>query len=42
MFRAEFDKNKTGLQSRDELIRLINKLINDDCIIGKVPNINSE
>jgi len=37
VFRADFDKDKQGIQSKDELKRLMTKLLNDDCIIGKVP-----
>jgi hypothetical protein len=40
VFRAEFDKDKQGIQSKDELKRLMTKLLNDDCIIGKVPAIS--
>jgi hypothetical protein len=42
LFRAEFDKDKTGIASRDEIKRLLGKLANDDCIIGKVPNATEE
>jgi hypothetical protein len=38
LFRAEFDKDKTGIASRDEIKRLLGKLANDECIIGKIPN----
>lgn len=41
-FRAEFDKDKLGINSKDELKRLILKLINDECIIGKVPDLTEE
>jgi hypothetical protein len=40
VFRAEFDKDKQGIQTKDELKRLMTKLLNDDCIIGKVPAIS--
>ena len=39
VFRAEFDKDKQGIQSKDEVKRLMTKLLNDDCIIGKIPDL---
>ena len=39
VFRAEFDKDKQGIQSKDEVKRLMTKLLNDDCIIGKIPHL---
>jgi hypothetical protein len=42
VFRAEFDKDKQGIQSRDELKRLMLKLLNDECIIGKVPALTEQ
>ena len=42
LFRQEFDKDKQGIASREELRRLIGKLLNDDCIIGKIPRLTEE
>lgn len=40
MFR-EYDKDKTGVMKED-LKKLIRRLANDDCIIGKVPNLTDD
>jgi hypothetical protein len=40
MFR-EYDKDKTGLVKED-LKKLIRRLANDECIIGKIPNLNDD
>ena len=37
----EYDKDKNGLQ-KDELINLMRRLSNDDCIIGKVPKLSED
>ena len=42
LFRQEFDKDKQGIASREELRRLLGKLLNDDCIIGKIPRLTEE
>lgn len=42
LFRAEFDKDKAGIASREEIRRLLTKLANDECVIGKVPNASEE
>ena len=42
LFRAEFDKDKGGIASREEIRRLLGKLANDECIIGKVPLLNED
>ena len=41
-FRTEFDKDKQGISSKDDLKRLISRLLNDECIIGKIPNISED
>jgi Ca2+-binding EF-hand superfamily protein len=37
LFR-EVDKDKNGL-SKDELKKIMRRLSNDECIIGKIPNL---
>jgi hypothetical protein len=41
MFRADFDRDKTGMStSKEEFRRFMAKLAADECIIGKVPNLS--
>jgi hypothetical protein len=41
MFRADFDRDKTGMStSKEEVRRFMAKLTADECIIGKVPNLS--
>ena len=40
MFR-EYDKDKQGL-TKDTLKVLVRRLLNDECIIGKVPKVNED
>lgn len=42
LFRQEFDKDKTGIASREEIKRLLGRLAEDGCIIGKVPDLSEE
>jgi len=42
VFRVEFDKDKAGIASKEELRRLFAKLENDECILGKVPHLSQE
>ena len=42
LFRAEFDKDKQGIQTKDELKRLMIKLLADECNIGKIPDLSEE
>jgi len=42
LFRVEFDKDKTGISSKEEIRRILGKLANDECIIGKVPYLSEE
>jgi Ca2+-binding EF-hand superfamily protein len=36
----EYDKNKSGFLEISELKLLMKKLLDDECIIGKVPKMN--
>jgi len=40
MFR-EYDKDKTGLLKED-LKKLMRRLMNDECIIGKIPRLSDD
>ena len=40
MFK-EYDKDKTGL-TKDTLKALMKRLLNDECIIGKIPKLAEE
>lgn len=37
----EYDKDKTGV-IKDDLKKILNRLLNDECYIGKVPTLEQD